>query len=84
MTLKNAAAQDAAEVPALFLRQVQAENAHDIAGIDAVFAPEIAGSEDAPMFIGRAGQFFGKPVLRRFRDNFAGTRTFRSGLPCAA
>ncbi len=85
MTLETAAAQahsaaptgDAAEVHALFLRQVQAENAHDIAGIDAVLAPEIDGSEDAPMFIARAGQFFGREaVLQRFRDNFAGIWKF--------
>ena len=67
-------AEDVAEVRALFLRQVEAENAHDIAGIDAILAPELAGIGDAPMFVARAGQFFGREaVLRRFRDNFAGT-----------
>jgi len=70
-------AEDVAEVRALFLRQVEAENAHDIAGIDAILAPELAGIGDAPMFVARAGQFFGREaVLRRFRDNFAGTWKF--------
>jgi ketosteroid isomerase-like protein len=79
MTLESKAvpAEDAAEVRALFLRQVEAENAHDIAGIDAVIAAELAGSEDAPMFVARAGQFFGREaVLQRFRDNFSGTWKF--------
>lgn len=79
MTLEHTAesAEDMAEVRALFLRQVEAENAHDIAGIDAVIAPELTGVSDAPMFVARAGRFFGRDaVLQRFRDNFSGTWKF--------
>jgi hypothetical protein len=69
--------EDIAEVRALFLRQAQAENAHDIAGIDAILAPSMPDGENAPMFVARAGQFFGRPaVLQRFRDNFSGTWAF--------
>ena len=69
--------EDIAEVRALFGRQVEAENAHDIAGIDAVIAPDTQGWADTPMFVARAGQFFGREaVLQRFRDNFAGTWKF--------
>ena len=85
MTVENSAApaspaatpEDVAEVRALFMRQAQAENAHDMAEIDAVIAAEIPGFEDAPMFVARAGQFFGREaVLQRFRDNFSGTWKF--------
>jgi hypothetical protein len=47
MTRKDAA-EGAAEVRALFMRQVEAENAHDIVGIDAILAPTMPGGEDAP------------------------------------
>ncbi len=77
MSQKDAVADDTAEVRALFVRQVEAENAHDIGGIDAILAPTLAGGEDAPMFVARAGQFFGREaVLQRFRDNFSGTWAF--------
>jgi hypothetical protein len=77
MARKDSAAEDVAEVRALFMRQVQAENAHDIAGVDAILAPALPGGEDAPMFVARAGQFFGREaVLQRFRGNFSGTWAF--------
>jgi uncharacterized protein (TIGR02246 family) len=72
-----AQADDAAEVRALFARQVQAENAHDLAGIDAVLAPTLPGYPDAVMFVARVGQFFGRDaVLQRFENNFKGTWRF--------
>lgn len=72
-----ATAEDVAEVRELFAQQVEAENAHDITGIEAVIALDMPGCEDAPMFVARAGQFFGREaVLQRFRDNFAGTWKF--------
>ncbi len=77
LELSAAQADDAAEVRALFVRQVQAENAHDLAGIDAVLAPTLPGYPDAVMFVARAGQFFGREaVLQRFESNFKGTWQF--------
>jgi uncharacterized protein (TIGR02246 family) len=70
-------ADDIAEVRALFARQTEAENAHDLAGIDAVLAPSMSASGDAVMFVARAGQFFGREaVLQRFANNFKGTWRF--------
>jgi ketosteroid isomerase-like protein len=72
---------DAAEVRALFARQVQAENAHDLAAIDAVLAPGAPACPDAIMFVARAGQFFGRDaVLQRFESNFKGTWQFEPEL----
>ncbi|RDJ24060.1 nuclear transport factor 2 family protein [Bosea caraganae] len=68
---------EAAEVRALFERQVRAENAHDLAGIDAVLAPDTPAYAGSVMFVARAGQFFGREaVLQRFENNFRGTWQF--------
>jgi len=70
-------ATDAQQVRALFLRQADAETAHDLAGIDGVLAHAAPGQPDPVVFIARAYRFWGREaVTNHFRTTFAGTWKF--------
>lgn len=65
---------DAATIRSLFERQVQAENAHDIAGFAAVLAPDTAEYASSVVMVSRAGSFSGRDaVVQRFDGYFKGT-----------
>lgn len=65
---------DALAVRELFLKQVAAENAHDIATLDTVLA-DTPGNRPSPVsFVARAYRFWGKDaVMKHFQEAFAGT-----------
>jgi uncharacterized protein (TIGR02246 family) len=64
------APSDEAAIRALFERQIQAENAHDIAGFAAVLAPD----KNSVVLVSRAGSFSGRDaVVQRFEGYFKGT-----------
>lgn len=70
-------AADIDEILALFLRQADGENAHDIEIIDSVLARAAPGWPDPVNFIARAYSFWGRPaVLDHFRAAFTGTWRF--------
>ncbi|VVE25822.1 hypothetical protein PCA20602_03387 [Pandoraea capi] len=65
---------DEQRVRSLFLTQVAAENAHDIATLDTVLADSDAGRPSPVSFVARAYRFWGKDaVMQHFREAFAGT-----------
>lgn len=69
--------QDLREIRAVFLRQAEAATAHDIDGMDAVFAPAVPGQPDPVSFIARAYSFWGREaVMEHFRVIFRGTWRF--------
>jgi hypothetical protein len=65
---------DEQSVRTLFLTQVAAENAHDIATLDHVLA-DVSGDRPSPVsFVARAYRFWGKEaVMQHFHEAFAGT-----------
>lgn len=68
---------DIEEIRALFLRQAEGENAHDIEVIATVLAKAAPGSPDPVNFVARAYSFWGRAaVLDHFRTVFAGTWRF--------
>jgi len=70
-------ADDAAQVRALFLRQAQAETAHDLDAMGDVLARAEPGAPDPVNFVARAYRFWGRDaVLEHFRTVFAGTWRF--------
>ena len=72
---------DEDEVRALFLRQAEAETAHDIAGIEWVLARSREGESDPVNFVARAYRFWGREaVLEHFRTIFAGTWRFEPDI----
>ncbi|WP_150670645.1 YybH family protein [Pandoraea anhela] len=65
---------DEQRVRSLFLTQVAAENAHDIAALDTVLADGDAQRPSPVSFVARAYRFWGKDaVMQHFREAFAGT-----------
>jgi ketosteroid isomerase-like protein len=76
-SVTTVSAADIEEIRALFLRQAEAENAHDIEAIDAVLARTLPGQPDPVNFVARAYCFWGREaVLGHFRTIFAGTWRF--------
>src|SRR5258707_3114506 len=72
--VSTASASDADAVRKLFERQVQAENAHDIAGFAAALTPDTPEFSSSVMLVTRAGTFSGyDAVVRRFDGYFKGT-----------
>lgn len=72
---------DAAQVRALFLRQAEAETAHDLAAMGEVLARAEPGAPDPVNFVARAYRFWGREaVLEHFRTVFAGTWRFEPEL----
>ena len=70
-------AADIGEIRALFLRQAEGENAHDIGIIDTVLATAAPGWPDPVNFVARAYSFWGRAaVLDHFRTVFTGTWRF--------
>jgi ketosteroid isomerase-like protein len=68
---------DEAQVLALFLRQAEAERAHDLAAMGEVLARCEPGAPDPVNFVARAYRFWGREaVLEHFRTVFAGTWRF--------
>jgi hypothetical protein len=67
-------AADKDAVRELFERQVQAENAHDIAGFAAALAPNTPEFSNSVVLVTRAGVFHGyEAVVRRFDGYFKGS-----------
>ena len=61
-------------VRALFLAQVDAENAHDIAKLDGILADSIDDKLSPVSFVARSYQFWGKKeVMKHFEETFKGT-----------
>lgn len=70
----TAGATEEDDIRNLFQRQVQAENAHDLAGFAAVLAPDTPEFSDSVVLVSRQGKFAGRDaVLRRFEGYFKGT-----------
>ena len=69
-----APAPDSAAVRALFLQQVDAENAHDLARLDAVLADSPDDASSPVSFVARAYEFWGKrAVMAHLVETFKGT-----------
>jgi hypothetical protein len=67
-------ARDTDDIRALFERQIEAENAHDIAGFAAVLAPSTADVAGNTIMVTRAGKFIGRDtVVEHFGGYFKGT-----------
>jgi hypothetical protein len=65
---------DSEAVRALFLKQVDAENAHDIVKLDSVLADSHDDKSSPVSFVARAYQFWGKSeVMKHFEETFKGT-----------
>jgi hypothetical protein len=74
-------ARDQQEVRALFLRQANAEAAHDIGALDTVLAHAAPGQPDPVSFIARAYQFWGREaVMQHFAKTFEGTWGFEPDM----
>ena len=77
MTAQVITEADLEEIRALFLRQAAAESAHDIEGMEAIFATAVPGQPDPVNFIARAYRFWGRDaVLEHFRNVFTGIWRF--------
>ncbi len=71
---QDRAAGDREFVRALFLRQVDAENAHDIVKLDGILADSLDDKSSPVSFVARAYQFWGKKeVMEHFEQTFKGT-----------
>ena len=72
---------DLAEVLALFIRQVRAENDHDLAAIADILIEEASVVPTQASFVARVGRFLGRDaVLQRFENNFRGIWTFEPDM----
>jgi len=72
---------DLADVRALFVRQVRAENDHDLAAIAEILIEEAAVGPTQAVFVARVGRFLGRDaVLQRFENNFRGIWTFEPDM----
>jgi ketosteroid isomerase-like protein len=70
--------QDVREIRELFLRQADAETAHDIDALDNVLIRPEPGQSDSVAFVARAYRFWGRDaVMEHFRKTFAGTWTMQ-------
>ncbi|ARP84591.1 DUF4440 domain-containing protein [Bordetella genomosp. 8] len=70
----DTATADREGVRVLFLRQVEAENAHDIAKLDGVLADSPDDGSSPVSFVARAYEFWGKKaVMQHFEQTFKGT-----------
>lgn len=71
---RDTVAADREDVRALFLSQVEAENAHDIAKLDSVLADSPDDASSPVSFVARAYEFWGKKaVMKHFEETFKGT-----------
>ncbi|WP_050478216.1 hypothetical protein [Herbaspirillum rhizosphaerae] len=67
-------AGDGEAVRALFLKQVDAENAHDLGRLDSILADSLDDQSSPVSFVARAYQFWGKKeVMKHFEEIFKGT-----------
>jgi len=72
---------DLAEVRALFVRQVEAENDHDLAAIAEILIEEASVRAGQTVFVARIGRFLGRDaVLQRFENNFRGIWKFEPDM----
>ncbi|GAB7542542.1 YybH family protein [Cupriavidus sp. CuC1] len=70
-------ATDTQEIHDLFLRQADAETAHDIDALDGMLAHAVPGQPDPVSFVARAYRFWGRDaVMEHFRKTFTGTWRF--------
>jgi hypothetical protein len=70
---QDRSSDDEERVRALFLTQVDAENAHDIAKLNGVLADSPDGEASPVSFVARAYQFWGKKeVMKHFDETFKG------------
>lgn len=61
-------------VRALFIKQMDAENAHDLARLDSILADSLDDQSSPVSFVARAYQFWGKKeVMKHFEQTFKGT-----------
>jgi hypothetical protein len=68
------ASGDGEAVRALFLKQVDAENAHDLVRLDSILADSPDDQSSPVSFVARAYQFWGKKeVMKHFDETFKGT-----------
>ncbi|WP_052406255.1 hypothetical protein [Paraburkholderia heleia] len=71
---QDKSSDDGEPVRALFLTQVDAENAHDIAKLNSVLADSPDAEVSPVSFVARAYQFWGKKeVMKHFDETFKGT-----------
>ncbi|KDR38698.1 hypothetical protein [Caballeronia glathei] len=76
------ALSDDEAVRALFLKQVEAENAHDIVKLDSILADGTDDKSSPVSFVARAYQFWGKKeVMTHFEETFKGTWHLDPDMP---